>query len=139
MLRKYIFLCYLQNDASIYQNQAPAGSCFESPIVLEEHSRKSKWAKKSKKQSNLTAFARRKGSFLAPGYNGMPKDKSFWLDALEDFYPFFDFDQYPLPEWFEVKFPAELRDDGFLIFDHITNEVLIWNAQDKEWKIKYGM
>ena len=129
----------LQKNENIYQNQPPAGCSFESPIVIEEHDRKSKWSKKSKKQSNLTANARRKDAFLAQGYSQMPKDKAFWLEPLQDFFPFFNFNEYPLPEWFETEFPAELRDDGFLIFDYISCEVLIWNAQQQEWKVKYDM
>ena len=69
----------------------------------------------------------------------MSKDKSFWLKPLQDFFPFYNFNEYPLPEWFKTKFPAELREYGFLIFDYISNEVLIWNVQQKEWKIKYDM
>ena len=131
----------------VYKNEIPSGSTLATPITMEEDevpalvlpsklNRKSNWAKKSAKQKNLTLNARRKGHVLAPNYIGMPKDKAFWLDEIEDFYPFFELSP-PYPEWFEDQFPRATRDDGFLIFDSLVNEVLIWSKAEKDWKIKY--
>ena len=131
----------------VYKNETPLGSTLATPITMEGGevpalvlpstvSRKSKWAQKSQKQSGITLNARRKGPGLAPNYIGMPKDKAFWLDEIEDFYPFFELST-PYPDWFEDEFPRATRDDGFLIFDSLVNEVLIWSKDDKEWKIKY--
>ena len=131
----------------VYKNETPLGSTLATPITMEGDevpalvlpstvSRKSKWAKKSQKQSGMTLNARRKGPGLAPNYIGMPKDKAFWLDEIEDFYPFFELNP-PYPDWFEDQFQRATRDDGFLIFDSVINEVLIWSKAEKDWIIKY--
>ena len=136
----------------IYKNAPPLGSTFDTPIEIDDtvdtisssvqtkqHSgrKKCRWDEKSLKQSDLTINARRKGDYFAPGYVNMPKDKAFWVEELEDFYPFFKLDHPPYPQWFENEFPRATRDNGFLIFDSSINEVMIWSKAEKEWKLKY--